>query len=433
MPIREPGLPMTVVAALAAIGVAFALPNAALANNGLNLIGFGAESTAMGGADIGLARDTSALNTNPAGLASLRALTVDQYIATSYNIDNSHADRFGNNQRSSKRFAWLLGGGIASPLGTTNLTVGIGFFVQGGAGAHYNNLRTAFGSADDLSAVFGIVRLTPGIAWQVTDQWRVGVSAGLVGATGTQRVFPGTSVAGPAGAFFGTEVDGLQSQRFGARFGTQYAVTSTLTIGAAYATQVNLPLSNGRLTANMSAIGLGNVRYGDVRLNGLATPREAGIGAAWQLTPRTLLSIEASWLDWSRALRSQRLIARNPDNPAAPAEIDQTVRLDWRNQWVFAVGLAQAVNDATTIYAGVNYGRNPIPRDTLNPLLAPIGDKHLTLGLAHSFTGGWRMSSSLEWQLPARVRYENPQTPFGPGAQERIGYLALLLQLTKRW
>lgn len=248
-----------------------------------------------------------------------------------------------------------------------------------------------------------------------------------------QRVFPGTSVAGPAGVFFGTQIDDLQSQRFGARIGVQYALAPTLTIGAAYANQVNLPLTGGKLTANMNAIGLGNVRYSNVRLDGLATPREAGAGLTWQITPATLVSLEASWLNWSRALRTQRLIARNPDNAAAPAEIDQTATLGWHNQWVFAAGLAQAVSPSITLYAGFNYGRNPIPRDTLNPLLAPIGEKHLTFGFAQTLSRGWRWSGSLEWQLPQRVRYGNPETPFGPNAEERIGYLALLLQLTKRW
>ena len=39
------------------------------ASNGLNLIGFGAESYIMGGADLAVARDTTAMNTNPAGLS----------------------------------------------------------------------------------------------------------------------------------------------------------------------------------------------------------------------------------------------------------------------------------------------------------------------------------------------------------------------------
>ena len=54
-----------------AVLVATALPVGVLAANGLNLIGFGAESVAMGGADTAGARDTAALNTNPAGLAQL--------------------------------------------------------------------------------------------------------------------------------------------------------------------------------------------------------------------------------------------------------------------------------------------------------------------------------------------------------------------------
>ena len=41
------------------------LPTACLAGNGLSLIGFGSESVAMGGADAVVARDTTALNTNP--------------------------------------------------------------------------------------------------------------------------------------------------------------------------------------------------------------------------------------------------------------------------------------------------------------------------------------------------------------------------------
>ena len=49
------------------------------ATNGINLIGFGAESTLMAGADIAVARDTSALNTNPAGLTQIHHQRFDAY------------------------------------------------------------------------------------------------------------------------------------------------------------------------------------------------------------------------------------------------------------------------------------------------------------------------------------------------------------------
>ena len=48
-----------------ALGLTASLP--AMATKGINIIGFGTESTLMGGADTPVARDTSALNTNPAG------------------------------------------------------------------------------------------------------------------------------------------------------------------------------------------------------------------------------------------------------------------------------------------------------------------------------------------------------------------------------
>ncbi len=48
-----------------ALGLTASLP--AMATNGINIIGFGAESTLMGGANTPVARDMSAINTNHAG------------------------------------------------------------------------------------------------------------------------------------------------------------------------------------------------------------------------------------------------------------------------------------------------------------------------------------------------------------------------------
>jgi hypothetical protein len=51
----------------------------AFATNGINLIGFETESTLMGGADIAVARDASALNTNPAGLTQIHGQAFDGF------------------------------------------------------------------------------------------------------------------------------------------------------------------------------------------------------------------------------------------------------------------------------------------------------------------------------------------------------------------
>lgn len=64
-------LPLNRKALPGALAALLLLTGQALAANGLNPIGFGAESVGMGGADLAVARDTTAMNTNPAGLAQL--------------------------------------------------------------------------------------------------------------------------------------------------------------------------------------------------------------------------------------------------------------------------------------------------------------------------------------------------------------------------
>jgi long-chain fatty acid transport protein len=123
---------------------------------------------------------------------------------------------------------------------------------------------------------------------------------------------------------------------------------------------------------------------------GLGLPEEIGVGSAWQVMSRTLLSVEVTHLAWSRVLRSQTLIISNPENPAAPQTHQQTSRLDWKDQYVFALGVAHDLDDRTNLYAGFNYDRNPVPIQTTNPLLSASGEKHLIAGARMRLDGAWQ-------------------------------------------
>jgi long-chain fatty acid transport protein len=408
----------------------------AFANNGLNLIGFGTESALMAGADTAVARDTTALNTNPAGLAGIGGSRLDVYSAAAYALDVAHADRFGNDAGVSNDIIALGGGGLARRFPGTGWVAGIGFFVQGGAGAVYEDLATPFGTRDELSALFGIVKLTPGVAWQASDRLAVGAAVALTYARAQQRVFPNTSAfdpANPGQSFFGSRLDGADALRAGLRLGTQFKPVPGLTLGAVYASRVALPLRGGRLTVNFDAIGLGNVIYSDVSLDGLALAEEVSLGIAWQPRADTLVSIKLSRLGWADAISALVLDARNPDNPAAPPQIRNEQVLAWHDRNVIAVGLREELNPRTALLAGFNYGRRPMDDATLSPIFFPTGEKHLTFGLAHRLEGGYELSAGLEYQFPARIRYTNPQLPFGPDAETRNEYLALHAMLSRCW
>lgn len=420
------------VAALLTLGVAF--PCAA--DNGLSLIGTGAESVAMGGADVAVARDTTALSTNPAGLSQVHGWAFDAFGAAAVATDVAHADQFDNDKFVSNRVIPLVGNGFSKEIDGKGITLGIGLFAQAGAGNIYNNLNTPFGGTDTLRAQFGVVKFTPGLAWKLSDRFAVGTTLNVYYASLTQRVFPNVSSSNPsnpAQSYFGTQIKGASSVQFGAKFGVLWEPTSSIHLGVTYTPRTNLPFNNGTLIVNLSAIGLGNVSYHNVQLHGFALPEEVAVGAAWQATPKLLVALDVQQANYSRAIRTQALSASDPDNSQAPPEINNKATLNWHNQTVLAAGVAYSYDDVNRLYGGVNYGRNPIPANNLNPLLAAIGEWHFTGGFAHQLSEHWNLSAALEYLLPNRVTYDNPQLPFGPDAQERISYVAVTLMLSRRW
>ncbi|WP_333873488.1 OmpP1/FadL family transporter [Methylobacter sp.] len=400
----------------------------AIATNGINLIGFGTESTLMGGADIAVARDTSALNTNPAGLTQIKGQAFDGFGSGLRTFDLSHQDSFGNDKHADNKYTFLGGGGYAASLDSVPCTAGIGLFSQGGAGGEFKNINTPFGNRDDMSSLFGMAKISPGIGCRINDAWSVGASLAITYASVTQKFFPNTSVG--AVPFAGYSLKDASALKVGFKLGVQYRVNPSLTVAATYTEKTELPLTDGELNADYSAMGLGTVKYNNASLTGLALPREVALGAAFKPAETWLLSFKLNWINWADAVKSATLRATDPGNSSAPAVYQIVTPGDWKNQWVFASGLAYTLNERTTLYAGHNYGRNPIPAQNSTPLLAGILEHHVTLGIARQISPQWRLTGGLEYMLPVKVNYTSPL--FG-NAEVRNEALFLHLMLSRRW
>jgi long-chain fatty acid transport protein len=401
--------------------------SAAHATNGINLIGFGAESTLMGGADVAVARDTSALNTNPAGLTQIKAPLLDMFGSVLRTTDLVHKDP-RNEEHASNRYTLLGGGGYARPLENTPCTAGIGLFAQGGAGGVFDNLRTPFGNRDDLSSLFGIAKIIPGIGCEVSDKLSLGASLNIVYASIEQDFFANTSVS--AVPFAGYKLEGASAVRTGFKLGMQYRVTPALTLAAAYTEKTELPMTGGTLTADFTDSGLGKVKYADASIKGFALPREVAVGMAFKPTDNWLLSFKLNWLNWSDAINDVTLRATKPNNASAPSTYGSPMNADWKDQWVVATGVAYTWDDRTTLYAGHNYGKNPIPRQNSSPLLAGTLEHHLTFGAARKIDQHWLMTGGVEWMLPVSVKY-NSQL-FGE-SEIRNEAIVLHFMLSRRW
>lgn len=428
------GVPILFHAFLAAIPLIL-VPAPVLAMNGLNLIGFGAESTGMGGADLAVARDTSAMNTNPAGLAAIARDRLDLYGAAAYALNVTHADRLGNDKDVSNRWIGLGSGGYAVRLRNGNVVAGIGVFAQGGSGNVYRDLSTPFGTRDELSSLFRVAKVTPSVAWR-PDGGRVSLGASLQVAYADmkQKIFPETSFfnpADPAGSFFGLDVKDLRGISVGAKLGILYRASDAFSVGAAYSPKTTLHLEDGSVVANMSAVGLGKVTYADARAEGFSLPQEAGFGIAFRPVAPLLVAVDLVWIDWSGSIGSTTLRATGPGNPAAPGEIAVTTPQNWRDQYVFATGFAWDVTPRFALRGGYNYGRNPVPRDTTSPLLSAIAEHHVSAGGGYAFSARYRADAALLYTANKKVEYDNPFSPFGPGSREEGESIELHVMLSR--
>lgn len=422
--------------ALVASAVFGSAAGPAQANNGINQIGFGSESALMAGADAAMARDTSALNTNPAGLSQLGGGRVDVYLASAFIYDGAHRDGLGNDRQVTNKVIPVAGLGLAHRIPGSPVVAGIGMFVQGGSGAQFENLATPFGGRDELTALFGVGKLTGGLSWEVTPKLSLGLGVSAVVAVAEQRIFPNSSnfdAFDPTRTFFGASVDNVRASRSGYRLGAQYQLTPSVRLGFVFANRVALPLTDGQARVNMSSVGLGTVTYGNTRLEGLAIPREISVGAAWAVTDATLLSVKLSRLGWARALDSIVLDASSPDNALAPANVRQVTDITARDRTVYALGVRHDLDDRLAVYAGFNYMKQPFEVQTLSPTLAPIGEKHLTLGATRRYGDRHHFALGLEYLFPSEVRYTNPQVPLGPGLTARLEYIAFHAMYSYAW
>lgn len=401
------------------------------ATNGLNLIGYGAKSNGIGGADIAVSDDFSSMNINPAGLSRINLREAG--LSISYLKPSLvHSGKSGEDDP-----ILLPDFGTAYRLKDSPVTIGIGLFTQGGVSTDFKDIPTPFGGTDRSSSFIRHVKITPSVAYQVSDRTSFGIAANISYLDAALRLFPNKSIFNPLDpslSFFGFETENGCSDSFGlgqpgscawgvgygARVGLLYAVNEMVTIGATYNSPIRFDLSDGHITFNLPV--LGNVRY-DAEVKGVEWPQEAGIGISVTPAKRLVVSFDIVWINWNSALNTVTINATNPDQavPSSLQSIPLTLKFDWRDQYVFAIGIQYMPTDGLTLRGGYNFGRNPVPAETLTPLAPLIVEQHYTAGAEYALTEGLDLGLSLMYAPKNKETSSQSLLPFDLGAEESVG------------
>lgn len=416
--------------------LALIMPASVVASNGINLTGYGSESSVMGGADIALARDTTAPGTNPAGLTQIGHHAFDVYATPFAVTDVSHHDSLGNEDGISNPTGLIFGGGWATHQPGSSLYFGVGVFVAAGLGFTYKNLDTVFGTRDVVRSSLGVSKFAPALGWKASERLSLGLSLAPVYSAVQETFLPGTSFRNeqnPEQSFFGFNFDKAGGVSLDARAGLQYRINEQFLVATAYSTKTPVRLRDGHLTANYGAIGEGVVTYRDARLTGLNLPQEVTLGLRYEPSRRLIWVAELNWLNWDDAINSTVLRARKPGNSNVPDEYRVKSNLDFRDQYVISLGVVQQWDDKTRVRAGLNYARRPIPDKNLSPIFPIIQATHIAAGFSRVIAAGWEAGLGLEYQPLQSVHYDTPGGVFGDEAEERNEAFLFHFMISRRW
>lgn len=402
---------LAVLGAAALIGSLAAAP--AGATNGMDMVGYSTRSIGMGGADVAVDSDASAVSGNPALISTATpssATAGATALMPWLDMDVDGAGPTPNVDGNNQLFLMPMLG-YAHRLGASPWSVGLGLYAQGGMGVLFEDVPTSPTTADEISSKVAFARLNPVVSYKVSEQLNVGATVMFGYAQAEFAQF--------ANSPGGMEVKDLWSFGFAGKVGAQYKIGDQLRIGATYLTESKVDLDDGTATLNFGSQG-GLVEY-EAKMEEFTWPQELEFGVAYLPIKGLTIAADVKWINWSATIDQPKLVLSNPPAgfPATPFPSadgtpmsSDTVAFDmgWDDQWVYAIGAEYCINPVHTVRAGVNFANNPVPDDKLNPLFPAIPTTHATVGYGLNL-GKWAVDFAWEHAFEKTQQSTNPQMP----------------------
>lgn len=416
---RTPVLPCLLGACL----IGFAAP--ACATNGMNMEGYGAVATALGGASQAYDNGTAAMMNNPATLALMepgrRADLAYGFLGPTVEARygamtaRSRADAF-----SMPAFGWMKK--------TGELAWGFGIYGQGGMGTEYaGDSFMSAGSGLTTRSELSVGRVILPLAYTVSPRLSVGATVDFVwmgldlqmamngaqmqamGALGQGSV--GGSLAAGLASLGATDVayfDFSNDSRFtgqargygaGGKLGLVYELAPTLRLGASWHSRTAVSdMSSDRAQIRLITAGGTSLLSGRIRIHDFQWPETWSAGLAWQPHRDWLLVADWKRLQWARVMKDFRMRF----DADAGGDLELTLNQNWNNQNVFMLGVAWQTGPRWTLRAGANLAANPVPDALMHPLFPAIVRNHVTAGVGYAFD----RTSSLDFGLTHGFRVE---------------------------
>lgn len=354
---------------------AFCVPVMAHATNGMNMEGYGPIALGMGGASMAYDNGTAAMMNNPATLGlmpegnrvdlALGFMGPDVSAKAGPATATSAADAFGG-----PAFGWASKSG--------KLTYGIGIYGQGGMGTEYAaSSFMGMGQNFPTRSELAVGRALFPLAYNVSPDLTIGGSLDFVWAGLDVQMFDqggGYLNSSNSNDFSGK----AHATGYAAKIGLVYKLNSQLSVGAAYHSETSL----GDLEADGAQYTFGNTTHtGKFKAINFQWPETYGVGMSYLAGDKLTIAADYKRINWSGVMKDFHMSFSSPG-----MSWDALMPQNWKDQDVWMLGLSYQANDALTLRAGVNYGKNPVPDALMHPLFPAIIKEHYMIGLGYRFS-----------------------------------------------
>ncbi len=380
----------TLVGSLAFAGLI--VPGIASATDGYFSHGYGMKAAGMGGASLAIADDAMGGANNPASMVFAgdrldlgltifsphRSASRTGSCGAGYPCNAYGAGAFDNSTNSGSNTFYVPELGYNHML-ASNMSVGVTIYGNGGMNTDYPGGTDAGGHANMLGGTTGLgidlqqLIIAPTFAYKFNANNAIGISP-LFG----YQMFAASGLQGFSG--YSSSPSNLTnnghdtSTGWGVRVGWMGKVTDRLSLGAAYASKMDMSSFN---------------KYQGLFADGgkFDIPENYGVGLAYKITPQALVALDYMRINYSQVGsigdQSTSVLFAGTKLGASGGP-----GFGWSDVNVWKLGFEYALNDQWTLRAGYNHSDNPIQASNVvfNILAPGVVQDHYTLGATYKVT-----------------------------------------------
>jgi len=385
-----------------AVLAAASLPLSAFATNGYQLIGVGAYQKSLAGAVTAAPGTAMTAVSNPAGMARIGARTDFSMEAFMPDRSVDFTSMGGDSADSAVSMYGVPAIGWTAPTSDgSDVYFGGGMFGTSGMGVDYAETNMAPGYYSDptnpIPANFvadpvnwegysniSFWQMAPSLAWNVDNRLSVGASLNIdyQSVAFKQRITTDSNMVlqnfdlsrGASGFGLGFSV------------GMLYDLNDTVTVGFNYKSKQQFSAMEYQLGWGDISNGPGQEAPAGTYKLDLDFPQQAALGVAVHPNQKLTVSADLKWINWSDTM--DKLSVNGPSGVTVPMDPG------WKDQTVYALGVAYAVNEKTNLRAGYNYAKAPFGEDEVsnNLILPAIVETHYTVGMDYSLNNHWELA-----------------------------------------